>query len=136
MKTSGMRDSPWRDSGVDRGEVKADGASGRWRRWDPGLNRSGSSGRVGSVSAGLAAHALEIGQRAVALQRLHAAEGRAVSCTTLTCGTEDRELRWPEKTRSNIHTVCAECGRQAKPLAEDAGRKRRKKPKDEGQSGD
>lgn len=121
---------------MDRSEEKADEAGGRWWRWDPGSNRSGSSVRVDDIAAGLAAHALEIGQGAVALQHLHTAEGGAVSCTTLTCGAEDRELRRPEKTRSRIHTVCAECSREAKPLAEDAGRKRRKKPKDEEQSGD
>lgn len=136
MKTSGMRGGPWRDSGMDRSEEKADEAGGRWWRCDPGSNRNGSSGRVGDIAAGLAAHALEIRQGAVALQHLHAAEGGTVSCTTLTCGAEDRELRRPESTRSRIHTVCAECSREAKPLAEDAGRKRRKKPKDEEQSGD
>lgn len=62
MKTSGMRDGPWRDSGVDRSEENADEAGGCWRRCDPGSNRSGASGRVGDFAAGLAAHALEIGQ--------------------------------------------------------------------------
>lgn len=127
MRTSGMRDGPWRDSGADRGEAMADGACGRWRRRDPGPNGNKSSGRVGDVSAGLAAHALEIRQRAVALQRLHATEGGAVSRTALTCKAEDRELRWPEKTHSRIHTVCAKCSSEARPLAVDAGRKRRKK---------
>lgn len=131
-----MRDGLWRDSGVDRGDAKANGAGGRWRRRDPGPNGSGSSGCVGGNPAGLAANTLEIGQGAVALQHLHAAEGGAVSCATLTCGAEDRQLRRPEKTRSRIQTVCAECRREAKPLAEDAGRKRRKKPKGEEQSGE
>lgn len=63
----------------------------------------------------------------MALQRLHAAEGGAVSCATLTCGAEDRELRRPEKTRSRIQTVCAECRREAKPLAEDAGEEEEEK---------
>lgn len=62
MKTSGMRDGPRRDSGVDRSEEKADEAGGCWRRCEPGSNGSGSSGRVGDITAGLAAHALEIRQ--------------------------------------------------------------------------
>lgn len=44
MKTSGMRDGPWRDSGVDRSEEKADEAGGHWWRCDPGSNRNGPSG--------------------------------------------------------------------------------------------
>lgn len=124
-----MKASGWRDSGADRGEAMADR---RWRRRDPGTNGNESSGRVGDVSAGLAAHTLEIRQRAVALQRLHATEGGAVSRTALTCEAEDRELRRPEKTHSRIHTVCAERSREARPLAVGAGRKRRKTPKTKG----
>lgn len=119
-----MRDGPRRESGADRGEAMADGAGGRGGRRDPGSNGNDSSRGV----AGLAAHALEVRQRAVALQRLHAAEGGAVSGTALTCGAEDRELRRPDRSHSRIHTVCAECRREARPLAVDAGRKRRKNP--------
>lgn len=132
MRTSGMRNCPWRDGGADRGEATTDGAGGRWRRRDFWPNGNESSGRVGNVSAGLAAHALDILQRTVALQCLHATEGGAVSRTALTCGTEDRELRPPEETHSRIQTVCAECSREARPLAVDAGRKRRKNPEMKG----
>lgn len=132
MRTGGGRDSPWRDSGADRDVAMADGAGGRWRRRDPGPNGNESSGRVGDTSAGLAAHAAEIRQRAVALQRLNATEGRAVSRTALTCKAEDRELRRPEKTHSGIQTMCAECSREARPLAVDAEGKRRKNPEAKG----
>lgn len=132
MRTSGMRDGPWIDSRASRGEAMADGAGGRWRRSDSGPNGNKSAGCVGGVAAGLAAHALEIGQKAVTLQRLYATERGAVSRTTLTCKAEDRELRRPEKTHLRIHTGCAECGREARPLAVDAGGKRRKNPKTKG----